>query len=98
MEFKDLILAFGDILHRSEMFTEHEVSREKLSTRERMSQILASFKGDSFVPFTQLFTPEEGRAGVVVTFLAMLELIKEQLIDIVQNELFGAIHVKAKSS
>ncbi len=98
VDFKDLILAFGDILHRSEMFTEHEVHREKLSTRERMSQILAGFNGDSFVPFTQLFTPEEGRAGVVVTFLAMLELIKEQLVEIVQNELFGAIHVKAKSS
>jgi len=98
VDFKDLILAFGDILHRSEMFTEHEVHREKLSTRERMSQILAGFTDDSFVPFTQLFTPEEGRAGVVVTFLAMLELIKEQLVEIVQNELFGAIHVKAKSS
>jgi len=98
VDFKDLILAFSDILHRSEMFTEHEVHREKLSTRERMSQILAGFNDDSFVPFTQLFTPEEGRAGVVVTFLAMLELIKEQLVEIVQNELFGAIHVKAKSS
>ncbi len=98
VDFKDLILAFGDILHRSEMFTEHEVHREKLSTRERMSQILASFQDDQFVPFTQLFTPEEGRSGVVVTFLAMLELIKEQLVEIVQNELFGAIHVKAKSS
>ncbi len=98
VDFKDLILAFGDILTRSEMFTEHEVHREKLSTRERMSQILASFQDDQFVPFTQLFTPEEGRSGVVVTFLAMLELIKEQLVEIVQNELFGAIHVKAKSS
>jgi segregation and condensation protein A len=98
VDFKDLILAFGDILHRSEMFTEHEVHREKLSTRERMSQILAGFQGDQFIPFTQLFTYEEGRSGVVVTFLAMLELIKEQLVEIVQNELFGAIHVKAKSS
>ncbi len=98
VDFKDLILAFGDILRRSEMFTEHEVHREKLSTRERMSQILAGFQGDQFIPFTQLFTFEEGRSGVVVTFLAMLELIKEQLVEIVQNELFGAIHVKAKSS
>jgi len=98
VDFKDLILAFSDILHRSDMYTEHEVHREKLSTRERMSQILAGFNDDSFVPFTQLFAPEEGRAGVVVTFLAMLELIKEQLVEIVQNELFGAIHVKAKSS
>ncbi|MEY8203853.1 MAG: ScpA family protein [Bermanella sp.] len=97
VDFKELILAFGDVLQRTEMYNEHEVQREKLSTRERMSQILAGFSDDSFVPFTRLFTPEEGRAGVVVTFLAMLELIKEQLIEIVQNELFGAIHVKAKS-
>lgn len=98
VDFKDLILAFGDILHRSDMYTEHEVHKEKLSTRERMSQILAGFTDDQFVPFTRLFTVEEGRAGVVVTFLAMLELIKEQLIEIVQNELFGVIHVKAKAS
>ena len=98
VDFKDLILAFGDILHRADMFTQHEVHREKLSTRERMSQILAGFHDDQFKPFSNLFSPEEGRAGVVVTFLAMLELIKEQLIEIVQTELFGAIHVKMKSA
>jgi segregation and condensation protein A len=98
VNFKELMVAFSDVLHRSNMFTEHEVHREKLSTRERMSQILANLQGnhDQFTPFTQLFTVEEGRNGVVTTFLATLELIKEQLIEIVQNELFGPIHVKAK--
>jgi len=98
VDFKELMMAFSDVLHRANMYTEHEVSREKLSTRERMSQILNQLSQGDFLPFTRLFTVEEGRAGVVVTFLATLELIKEQLIEIVQNETFGPIHVKAKSS
>lgn len=98
VDFKELMLAFSDVLHRSNMYTEHEVQRERLSTRERMSQILSRLQSNEFVPFTQLFKVEEGRNGVVTTFLATLELIKEQLIEIVQNELFGPIHVKAKSS
>lgn len=97
VDFKELMLAFSDVLHRANMFTEHEVHKEKLSTRERMSDILARLQTGDFIPFTRLFTVEEGRAGVVTTFLATLELIKEQLIEIVQNETFGPIHVKAKS-
>jgi len=98
VDFKELMLAFSDVLHRSNMYTEHEVQKERLSTRERMSQILSRLQSQEFVPFTQLFKVEEGRNGVVTTFLATLELIKEQLIEIVQNELFGPIHVKVKSS
>jgi len=97
VDFKELILAFSEVLHRADMYVEHEVQREKLSTRERMSSILARLQGTHFVPFNQLFTVEEGRGGVVVTFLATLELIKEQLIEIVQDEIFGPIHVKAKT-
>ena len=99
VDFKELMLAFSDVLHRSNMYTEHEVHREKLSTRERMSQILSNLQSThgQFTPFTQLFSVEEGRNGVVTTFLATLELIKEQLIEIVQNETFGPIHVKAKA-
>jgi segregation and condensation protein A len=100
VDFKELMLAFSDVLHRSNMYTEHEIHREKLSTRERMSQILSNLQNnhDQFTPFTQLFTVEEGRNGVVTTFLATLELIKEQLIEIVQNEMFGPIHVKVKAA
>ena len=99
VDFNELMLAFSDVLHRSNMYTEHEIHREKLSTRERMSQILSNLQSThgEFTPFTQLFTVEEGRNGVVTTFLATLELIKEQLIEIVQNETFGPIHVKAKT-
>lgn len=93
---KEILLAFGQVLKRAEMFESHSVQMEKLSTRERMSHILSQLQGKQFVPFISLFTVEEGRQGVVVTFLAMMELIKESLIDIVQNDVFGPIHIKAR--
>lgn len=96
VEMKELLIAFAEVLRRAEMFESHHVEREKLSTRERMSLVLEKLQGGNFVPFVTLFTEEEGRLGVVVTFLAMLELIKESLVEIVQNETFGAIHVKAR--
>jgi segregation and condensation protein A len=79
------------------MYQSHQIQRESLSTRERMSQVLETLKGDGFVPFVTLFRPEEGRLGVVVTFLALMELMKESLIELVQTEGFGPIHIKVKS-
>ena len=96
VDMKELMLAMGAIMRRAQMFEKHEVAKEVLSTRERMSNILATLKGGHFVNFSDLFTLEEGRLGVVVTFLAMLELIKESLLDIVQHEVLGPIHVKAR--
>ena len=93
---KEMLLALSQVLARADMFQEHEVEREKLSTREKMTHILSQLQGKQFVPFISLFMPEEGRLGVVVTFLAMMELVKESLIDIVQNETFGPIHLKAR--
>jgi segregation and condensation protein A len=93
---RELLLALAQVLARADLFQEHEVEREKLSTREKMSFILNRLQGRQFVPFISLFTPEEGRQGVIVTFLAMMELIKESLVDIVQNEVFGPIHLKAR--
>jgi segregation and condensation protein A len=98
VEMKELLLALGDVLRRADMFESHHVTKEKLSTRERMSQILAQLSDSQFTPFVALFTVEEGRLGVVVTFLAVMELIKEALVEIVQTEDFGPIHVKARSS
>lgn len=98
IEMKELITALADVLRRAEMFESHHVQREKLSTRERMSQVLSTLSADSFTPFDSLFKVEEGKLGVVVTFLAIMELIKESLVELVQNEPFGAIHVKARSS
>lgn len=96
VDIKELMLAMGSIMRRAQMFEKHEVARETLSTRERMSNILFQLKGGHFVSFVDFFTPEEGRLGVVVTFLAILELIKESLLDIVQHDVLGPIHVKAR--
>lgn len=98
VDIKELVTALADVLKRSEMFESHQVEMEKLSTRERMSQVMENLRGNQFVPFVALFTLEEGRLGVVVTFLAVMELIKESLVEIVQSDSFGPIHVKAKTS
>ncbi|HEX9878038.1 MAG TPA: ScpA family protein [Gammaproteobacteria bacterium] len=92
---KELLMAFKDAIARSDMFAHHHVQREPLSVRERMSQVLLALGGDRYVDFPSLFDPEEGRMGVAVTFLAILELLKETLINVVQNEPYGPIHVRA---
>jgi len=97
IDMRELLLALGEVLQRADMFESHQVQREALSTRERMSQVLERLSGAQFVPFVSLFTANEGRLGVVVTFLAIMELIKESLVEIVQTESFGPIHVKARS-
>jgi segregation and condensation protein A len=96
VDLQELVLAFADIIKRAEAFEHHHIQREALSTRERMSQILSSLESHEFVEFSQLFTLEEGKAGVVVTFLAVLELVKESLIDCIQADVFGQIHVKRR--
>lgn len=94
---KELLLVLADVLRRAQMFESHKVQLERLSTRERMSQVLEALRGKQFLPFVSLFKLAEGRSGVVVTFLALMELIKESLIEIVQSEPYGPIHVKARS-
>lgn len=98
VDLKELLLALSEVLRRSNMFESHHVERERLSTRERMGQVLEQLRGRPFVPFVSLFKASEGRLGVVVTFLAVLELIKEALVEIVQTEERGPIHVKARVS
>lgn len=96
VDLRELMLALAEVLRRADMFISHHVEKERLSTRERMGQVLDRLRGRQFVPFVSLFTVTEGRLGVVVTFLAVLELIKESLVEIVQSEEFGPIHVKAR--
>lgn len=98
VNLRDLLMAFKDAMARSEMYSHHQIQREKLSVRERMSKVLEKLLADDFIDYTSLFTIEEGRRGVVVTFLALLELMKEQLIELVQSEPFSSIHIKAASS
>ena len=96
VELRELLLAFGEVARRASMNVSHHVQMERLSTRERMVEILARLHTPHFVPFVSLFRIEEGRMGVVVTFLAIMELIKESLIEMVQSEPFGPIHVKPR--
>ena len=97
VDLKEVLLALKDVLHRADMFEHHQVSMEKLSTRERMSDVLEKLRHREFVPFVALFRTDEGRAGVVVTFIAILELVKSALIELVQTEPFAPIHVKART-
>ena len=97
VDMRELLLALSEVLRRADMYESHHIQREALSTRERMSDVLDKLSGQQFLPFVALFSAEEGRLGVVVTFLAVMELIKESLVEIVQTESFGPIHVKARA-
>jgi segregation and condensation protein A len=91
---REMLLAFRDVATRSQMFAHHHVQREPLSVRERMSNVLAALEQGDFVDFVRLFTAEEGRMGVTVTFVAILELLREGLIEIVQTEQLAPLHVR----
>jgi len=95
---QEMLLAFRDVAARAVMFAHHHVTREPLSVRERMSNILAALEQDSFLEFSALFTIEEGRAGVTVAFIAILELMREGLIDIMQVEPYAPLHVRAAAA
>ncbi len=94
---KELLLAFHDVLRRAEMFSNLHMQREPLSVRQRMSEILSRIKSSTFTGFSDLFDPEEGRMGVAVTFIAILELLKEAVIEVVQSDEYKPLHVRAAS-
>ncbi|HHH45885.1 MAG TPA: segregation/condensation protein A [Thiotrichales bacterium] len=96
VDLRELLAAFTEVMKRAEMFAHHHIEREPLSVRERMSRVLEAVDGEHFVEFRTLFRVEEGRMGVVVTFLAILELIKESLLEMIQAEPFAPIYVKAR--
>ena len=98
ISLQELLLAAKAAITRADMFSHHHVQMEPLSVRERMSRVLDSIGGIEFTAFSSLFTPEEGRMGVVVSLLAVLELIKESLIELVQSEPFAPIYIKAAGS
>lgn len=98
LTMKEMLLAFKDVLARAEMFARLHVQREPLSVRQRMSEILLKLGDDQFVDFKDMFDPREGRMGVVVTFIALLELLKESVIELVQAEPFSPLHVRAAAN
>ena len=95
VELEDLLAALAGVLARAQAYRHHRVRMEPLSVRERMSMVLEQVQMAGFVEFTALFTPREGRRGVVVTLIALLELLRESLVDFVQARPFGPIHVRA---
>ncbi len=98
VSLQELLIAAKQAMTRAEMFSHHHVQMEPLSVRERMSMVLSRVGSDEFTSFTALFKSEEGRMGVVVALLAVLELIKESLIELVQSEPFAPVYVKAAAS
>ena len=95
---QEMIVAFREVVGRAAMFQHHHVQRERLSVRARMADVLAAIEGGQFVEFKSLFRPEEGRMGVTVTFVAILELMREGLLDLVQTEVYGPLHVRSSQA
>ena len=98
LKLDQLEAAFQDVLKRAEIYASHTIESETLSVRERMSSILININKNGTIKFTDCFTYSEGRMGAIVTFLAILEMVKESLIDIIQNEDFSIIYLQTKTS
>ena len=97
VDLQDMLISRARVLRRADMFEHHHIQLETLSTREKMSEILIRISEHKFVPLVSLLVKEEGRLGIVVTFLAVMELMKDSLIEIVQTDPFGPIHLKSRS-
>ncbi|HEY9142981.1 MAG TPA: ScpA family protein, partial [Arenimonas sp.] len=95
VDLNEMLLALRDVLKRADLYTHHAIRREALSVRQRMGEVLSRLSDRQFHGFETLFTVEEGRLGVVVTFLSILELAKEQLLEIVQEAPLAPIYVKS---
>ena len=98
VDLKELLLALHDVFKRAELYTQHAIKRDALSVRQRMGELLERLGDGVFHRFESLFTVEEGKLGVVVTFLGLLTLAKEQLVDIVQEAPLAPIYVKSLAS
>ena len=94
---KELVMALQSAMQRAKAYEHHHIAPEALSTRERMANIMHALDSSNYLTMNELFTTEEGRSGAVVTFLAILELVKEGLIDCVQAQPYSNIHVKLKN-
>jgi segregation and condensation protein A len=95
VDLREMLLALHDVLKRADLYTQHAIKRDALSVRQRMGELLARLADGAFHRFESLFEPREGKLGVVVTFLSLLELAKEHLLDIVQEGPLAPIYVKS---
>ena len=96
VDLNDMLIAMANVMSRDDMFKKHNVVKDSLSVRERMSDVLSLLSTERLTPFVTLYNIEEGRAGIVITFMAIMELLKELLIDLVQTKAYGPIHIKAR--
>lgn len=94
IDLRELLAVFAEVVRRAEMFSHHNIQREPLSVRQRMTELLAALRPGEFIEFRSLFRPQDGRQGVIVTLLATLELIREHLIEAVQAEPFAPIYLQ----
>jgi segregation and condensation protein A len=94
VDLKDMLQALREVLNRAALFTHHHVQHEALSVRERMSSMMDRLRDKPYLEFPEFFNVEEGRMGVVVTFLALMELLRERMVDMVQSKSFGLIYIK----
>ncbi len=98
VDMRELLLALKDVMLRADMFTRHNIQREVLSVRERMVHVLSELDSEKFIDFVALFTVKEGKMGVVITFLAIMELTKESMVEMIQTDAYGPIHVRARGN
>ena len=97
VDLQEILIVLSGVLRRADMFEHHHIQFETLSTREKMSEIMVHLSGHKFVPLSSLLAKDEGRLGIVVTFLAVMELMKDSMVEIVQTDPFGPIHLKSRS-
>lgn len=95
VDLREMLLALHDVFKRAELYTQHAIKRDALSVRQRMGELLTRLDDGEFHRFETLFEANEGRMGVVVTFLGVLTLAKEQLVDIVQETPLAQIYIKS---
>ena len=98
INLKQLTAALAEVQLRAKLFHQHNIKTEPLSVKDRMVKILTNLQTEGSCKFSRLFVPAEGVKGVVVTFVAILELIREHLVDVVQGSHFSEIYLEAKAS
>ena len=99
VDLKEVLIAFSSVLRRAEMFSKHQIEYETLSVRDSMASILTKLNlHDGYLGFYDLFEAERGRKEIIVNFLALMELLRESLIDLVQAEPYSELHIKVVHS